>query len=206
MTETSPRRAPAPAAMRSRLIEATVACLVEFGYAGTTTQRVQDRAGVSRGALLYHFSSKSDLFVAAIDAVSDQQTSRIREIAAARTNKVDRVSFGIAVLREGMSGPLFLAGHELWMASRTDTTLRNTLAPSQRAVGKALRDIGAELFGTTYTELPGYRVAFDSLLQLLRGLAMTSVLRDDPAIEERVLAMWSGHFTAMCTDSTPNPT
>ena len=48
------------------LLDATVRCLVTHGYAGTTTQRIQDEAGVSRGALLHHFASKSELLVAAI--------------------------------------------------------------------------------------------------------------------------------------------
>ncbi|MEV6217467.1 helix-turn-helix domain-containing protein [Nocardia sp. NPDC051833] len=72
------RRTVDPVQMRSRLVEATVSCLVEFGYARTTTLRVQQRAGVSRGALLHHFPSKPDMFVAAVRSVAEQQSVRMR--------------------------------------------------------------------------------------------------------------------------------
>lgn len=35
--------------MRARLLEATIDCLVEFGYSGTTTSRIASRAGATRG-------------------------------------------------------------------------------------------------------------------------------------------------------------
>ena len=54
------------AATRLRLMEATVDCLVELGWAGTTTTIVSERAGVSRGAQLHHFPTKQDLVVSAV--------------------------------------------------------------------------------------------------------------------------------------------
>ena len=47
--------------MRQRLLEATVECLVERGWSGTSTTLVSERAGVSRGAQLHHFPTKGDL-------------------------------------------------------------------------------------------------------------------------------------------------
>ncbi len=204
MSEAGPRRTLAPAETRRRLIEATVSCLVEFGYSGTTTQRVQDCAGVSRGALLHHFPRKPDLFVAAVLHVAEQHGARMRELLADGPGSGDQVVFGISVLLEGMSGPLFLAGHELWMAARTDAVLRATLGPSEREVGRLLREIGAEAFGPDYSALPGFPVAFESLVQLLRGLAMTSVLRRNPRTEEQILHMWAVNFSSMCS-TTPVP-
>ena len=46
---------------RTTICEATVACLAELGYTETTINRVVERAGVSKGALQYHFPSKEDL-------------------------------------------------------------------------------------------------------------------------------------------------
>ncbi|MDT5024109.1 MAG: hypothetical protein QOE61_535, partial [Micromonosporaceae bacterium] len=45
------------AEMRVRLLDATIECLVEYGYAGTTTPRVAEKAGVTRGAQVHHFPS-----------------------------------------------------------------------------------------------------------------------------------------------------
>ncbi|MGA8126368.1 MAG: helix-turn-helix domain-containing protein, partial [Mycobacterium sp.] len=62
VTERRVRRTQAErsAAMRTRLLDATIECLVSYGYAGTTTPRVAERAGVTRGAQIHHFRSKED--------------------------------------------------------------------------------------------------------------------------------------------------
>ena len=54
-------------AMRARLLEATIECLVERGWAGTSTTVVSQRAGVSRGAQLHHFPTKNALVLAAVE-------------------------------------------------------------------------------------------------------------------------------------------
>ncbi len=61
------------AAMRARLLDATIECLVTYGYAGTTTPRVAELAGVTRGAQIHHFRSKEDLVVAAIEHLAQQR-------------------------------------------------------------------------------------------------------------------------------------
>src|ERR1700748_3836545 len=59
------RREERTATSRARVLDAAVACLVESGFAGATTLRIQARAGVSRGRLLHHFPSRDELLVAA---------------------------------------------------------------------------------------------------------------------------------------------
>jgi AcrR family transcriptional regulator len=49
------------AATRGALLDATIDCLVEYGYHGVTTSRVAERAGVSRGAQVHYFPTKTDL-------------------------------------------------------------------------------------------------------------------------------------------------
>ncbi|MDT5342299.1 MAG: hypothetical protein QOE52_1483, partial [Mycobacterium sp.] len=49
------------AAMRTRLLDAPIECLVTSGDAGTPPPRVAELAGVTRGAQIHHFRSKEDL-------------------------------------------------------------------------------------------------------------------------------------------------
>ena len=65
---------------RRRLMDATVACLFERGYAGTTTTEIASRAGVSRGAQLHHFPRKDELVVSALEYVFEL---RLAEMSAA---------------------------------------------------------------------------------------------------------------------------
>ncbi|WP_280510718.1 TetR/AcrR family transcriptional regulator, partial [Nocardia farcinica] len=68
--------------MRTRLLDATIECLVEYGYAGTTTPRIAERAGVTRGAQVHHFGSKNDLVIAAINHLAQRRVQAVlREMA-----------------------------------------------------------------------------------------------------------------------------
>ncbi len=49
------------AATHTALLDAAIDCLVEYGYAKTTTRRIAERAGVTPGALQHHFASKAAL-------------------------------------------------------------------------------------------------------------------------------------------------
>jgi hypothetical protein len=101
------------------------------------------------------------------------------EASAGAASEVD-------LLHHVMSGPLFLAGLELWQAARTEPALRAALLPAERRVGAAVRQLLDELF-------PGSRwgrVELDGLLALYRGLALTSVLRSDADLDRQVLQLW----------------
>ncbi|HLX38696.1 MAG TPA: helix-turn-helix domain-containing protein, partial [Candidatus Binataceae bacterium] len=65
---------------RKRLLDAAVACLVERGYANTTTAEIAQRAGVSKGAQLYHFPKKDDLVVAALKQLFAERLEASRQI------------------------------------------------------------------------------------------------------------------------------
>src|SRR5271155_2174679 len=48
-------------ATREALLDATIDCLAEEGYAKTTTRRIAERAHVTPGALQHHFSTRAEL-------------------------------------------------------------------------------------------------------------------------------------------------
>jgi AcrR family transcriptional regulator len=172
---------------RARLLDAAVDCLVTFGYAGTTMARVQATAEVSRGTLTHHFSSMQELLVAAVQHVAAGQLVELEDLLGQRTDPSDTAEL-VRLLHRFMSGPMFLAGLELWVAARTDAALREALMPAERAFGQALR--------TALEAAPGQTAVIDRadlevLLSLLRGLAISGVLRKDPSVQERVLTHWS---------------
>src|ERR1700735_5744766 len=69
---------------RRRLLDATVACLFERGYAGTTTTEIATRAGVSRGAQVHHFPRKDELVVSALEYVFELRLSELSAAIAER--------------------------------------------------------------------------------------------------------------------------
>ena len=45
---------------RRRLLDAAILCVIERGYANSTGSEIVERAGLSRGAQLYHFPTRED--------------------------------------------------------------------------------------------------------------------------------------------------
>ncbi|MFB4319859.1 TetR/AcrR family transcriptional regulator [Actinomadura sp. 21ATH] len=56
---------------REQLIEATIALVAEHGYAATSLARIAQAAGITKGAVLYHFPSKDAVVAAARTHVLD---------------------------------------------------------------------------------------------------------------------------------------
>jgi len=99
----SGKRAAQGRATRGQLIEVATRLFAEHGYEGTSIEAVLAAAGVSRGALYYHFAGKEALFTAVLEAVSDRVTAEVTEIISGCTDPVD-------ALRTGALGFIDLAG------------------------------------------------------------------------------------------------
>ncbi len=131
--------------MRTRLLDATIECLVTYGYAGTTTPRVAARAGVTRGAQIHHFRSKEDLVVAAIEHLAQQRVqAAMREFGRVEASS-DPVSTVLEFLWEAHQGPMFVATVELWVAARTDTVLAGHVERVEPLVNSTLVSAIAQL-------------------------------------------------------------
>lgn len=131
---------------RAALLDATVTCLVELGFAGTTTTEVTRRAGVSVGALLHHFPSKADLLAAAVGHVLERRQAEFRKAMANLEPGVDRLDAAIDLLWSGFSGPTFTAWLELWVAARTDPDLARAVVPVDEEFVRTSRELYRELF------------------------------------------------------------
>ena len=131
--------------MRTRLLDATIECLVTYGYAGTTTPRVAELAGVTRGAQIHHFRSKEDLVVAAIEHLAQQRAQgAIREFGRVQASS-DPVSTVLEFLWEAHQGPMFVATVELWVAARTDDVLAAHIERVEPVVNSTLISAIAQL-------------------------------------------------------------
>ena len=175
--------------MRQRLLEATVDCLVELGWAGTTTTVVSERAGVSRGAQLHHFPSKQDLVVAAVEHLSERRRDDMRR-AAADLPTEGRTRAVLEVLAAQFVSPVFFAALELWVAARTDAELRKAVGPLERRVGRETHAYALELLGVDESRGDN-RALVQGTLDLLRGLGLAASLSDDSKRRGVVLDAWA---------------
>ena len=111
-------------AMRQRLIEATLQCLVSEGYAGTTISKIVDTAQVSRGAPVHHFASKAALIEATAECLIHRFYDSLGKLIASMQSSDDRLhDFIMAGWRNLLTTPETTAILELLVASRHEPEL-----------------------------------------------------------------------------------
>jgi AcrR family transcriptional regulator len=177
-------------AMRLRLLEATVECLVEHGFAGTSTTLVSERAGVSRGAQLHHFPTKIDLVVAAVAHLTELRGAELAAAAAALPRGRRRTRAVLTMLGDHVSSPAFAAALELWVAARTDATLYAAVAPLEQRIGRETHRLTVEALGADESR-PGVRELVQATLDLVRGLGLADTISDDAVRRRRILGHWA---------------
>lgn len=193
MTMTTPARVPQEErtrAMRGRLLEAAVECLVESGWSGTTTTLVSRRAGVSRGAQLHHFPTKSALVLAAVEHLSAVRAEELHRAATGLPRGRRRTRAVLEMLAEHYTSPLFTAALELWVAARTDPELHAAVAPLEQRIGRETHRTTVDLLGVDESR-PGGRELVQATLDLVRGLGLADTLTDDTARRRRILDQWA---------------
>lgn len=183
-------RAAQRASTRALLVETGVRLLVERGYAGLTTVAVQKAAGLSRGALLHHFPTRDDLVAAVIRRLLEMHEAAAGEALRQAGSDGDRVARAIEAMFAVMRRPAFAAQVELWTAARTDPGLRSLVAREEQRAGRALARVVDGLFGPELAAHPRFRQVTRLTLQVLRGLALTDVLREDDEAARRTLDDW----------------
>ena len=164
--------------MRQRLLEATVECLVESGWSGTSTTLVSQRAGVSRGAQLHHFPTKNALVVAAVEHLTDVRRAELAAAARALPTGPHRTRAVLQMLADHFTSPVFTAALELWVAARTDEALLAAVAPLEQRVGRETHRLTVELLGADEAR-PGVRELVQATLDLVRGLGLENTITDD---------------------------
>jgi AcrR family transcriptional regulator len=187
------RRAERTATSRARILDAAVACLVESGYQGATTLRIQARAGVSRGRLLHHFPSRDQLLVAASRHLTTQRLQRADERLdgiAEGLSPGERLDRAIELMWQTFSEPIFWAAVELWTAARTNLDLRAVLLPQEQEVGTVIKAGMARFYGPELVARPHYEAVRDLVLTSMRGVGMSYALTDRDPRTDPHLAIW----------------
>jgi AcrR family transcriptional regulator len=187
------RREERTATSRARILDAAVACLVESGYSGATTLRIQARAGVSRGRLLHHFPSRDELLVAASRHLS---TERLRDTGMRvdglgdHLTPAERLDRAVELMWETFSQPHFWAAVELWTAARTNRELRDAVLPEEREILAVVRAGMARFYGPGLASHPRYPHVRDLLFTSMRGVGLTYALEHRDPRTDPHLPLW----------------
>lgn len=170
------------AATRAKILEATVRCLAEFGYAATSTPQVARLGQVSRGSLLHQFPTKVDLILAVAEYAAKAQGMAISSRLADQPPGRERFLHVIDATWAALQEPESVALLEIMIATRNDPELAQRYPDFAQQLEAGLefgrRRMAAELGVPESEEM---RLFARMTLATLRGLAVETLFAGGPA-------------------------
>jgi AcrR family transcriptional regulator len=78
-------------AVRDAILDATNRLLARFGYRKMTVEDIAAEAGIGKGTVYLHFSSKEEVVLSHVDRVVDRLKERLREISGSDLSAAERL-------------------------------------------------------------------------------------------------------------------
>lgn len=172
---------------RAILISAAIGLLHEQGFANTTTAFIAKRAGVTTGALHYHFPTKDDLIFAVLDHVVERVRGRLEQEDHVAADGRLSVPGLVHHLWEVYGAPEYWAIWEIIIGTRSDPAMhRRVVAHRVEAMRHVVHPWLARnrLIGASGTDI---LALFEFTLIAIRGLRLERFLDKDEAYFERNL-------------------
>jgi AcrR family transcriptional regulator len=170
----------ARSATEDALLDAAERLIVEVGYAGVTTRRLAEEAGVNHGLVHYYFGSIENLLLRALERFTQQLLARQQELYAADAPFQEKWR---AAMRHLVSDDV--AYEKVWLELQAmawnDPVLRQRLVD----VNERWRTVLTEAFAEPHREL-----GIEMPLQAMVSLVMTFNLG---IIVERLGGVDAGH-------------
>jgi AcrR family transcriptional regulator len=159
VTETA--QTPARLAAEEALLDAAERLLVDVGYAGITTRRLAEEAGVNHGLVHYYFGSNENLLVRALERFTERLIDRQRDLYAADMPFVEkwRTAMRYLVSEDRTYEKIWL---ELQALAWNNADPRARLA----RVNAEWRAVLTEAFAEPHREL-GIQMPLDALVSLV---------------------------------------
>ena len=157
---------------RDQILDAAIRCIVELGYSNTTTTRIAEKAGMSRGAMLHHFPSRMDVIRAAVDYLHEKRLRAFRKSITNIPSGVDRVKMAVEGYWAQVTHPIFVAFFELSVAARSDPDLADILHPAQQSFDREWYRTAQEVFPEWQTDRAAFDLALNLTQHLMEGIAI----------------------------------
>lgn len=156
---------------RAKIIDETVRCIVEEGFAAATAKHVADRAGVTWGVIQYHFGDRSGLLMAVVD---DGVAKLLESLSAADVEGLPlrrRIEAVVDIAWSCYGSPTSMAAFEILRATRWNESSRRHLVEMNYAIGQLGRLITDDCANDGVAEV---------IWATLRGVVLAQMIMGTP--------------------------
>ncbi len=187
----------------ARLLNATIDLLHDSGFSRLSTPQIAAQAGVSRGALTHHFTTKEALVTDAINAMLERVTQDLHRFAedfATRGGSSDEI---VDYIWQMMSDRLFYVTMEYLPEARHNDEFKDSLIPVVKNFHAGLDAIWLALAARRGADPTHTRTVMNATMCLVRGMIAQTVLREDPAYYAELLGFWKAQIRQHFSDEPP---
>jgi AcrR family transcriptional regulator len=158
------------------VIDETIRCILEEGFAAASAKHITERAGVTWGVVQYHFGDRDGLLMAVVDKGFGELLESLRELPLGSENTRDRTESIVTAAWEAFSSPTSMAALEILIATRAmrDPDASGHLGELGRAFVKLGRHIGEGL-NARHAAAIG-----NTIWATLRGLVVAQLVIHEP--------------------------
>lgn len=177
---------------RRALVEAAVQVIYRLGYGGATTAVIAEEAGISRGSIIFHFSTRAELMAEVLRSIYLQEREEYDRLER-EMNLGGHAQDWIDMCWEVLSKPTGVAFLEIQMAARSDPELAEKVS----SVSSSLEWDGVE------TLAPRFGGEADQVLAMIRlvvwairGYSIGKMIIPDPEEMNRPVELFKQMFRA----------
>jgi AcrR family transcriptional regulator len=173
----------------ARLLDASIATIVEVGCSRASAAVITKRADVSVGALFRHFDTMGDFMAATAYEVLRRQldlfTKQVAEIPA----DGPALAEVLTILRDITRNPTNAVMYELMIAARTDERLRATLQDVLTEYSAKIYDVARTLPGVEKVPEETFAALTATLMNTFDGSAMLWAVLPQPDIDAQLIPL-----------------
>ena len=173
----------------ARLLDASIATIIEVGYSRASAAVITKRADVSVGALFRHFDTMGDFMAATAYEVLRRQLDLFTKEVAQIPADQPALEAMLWIMRDIIGNQTNTVMHELMIAARTDEKLRATLQEVLAEFGDKIFDVARNIPGVEGLSDETLLTLVATLMNTFDGAAILNAVLPQPELSAQKIAL-----------------
>jgi len=180
---------------RRRILDATLACYVAYGWGGTNMSVISRHVRMTRGMIQYYFPTFDDVLRASVAHLNNEWRKKYFSYIEQERGAPDRLGVGVNALWRLMRDPLHVAKQEIVAAARSNAELRAVMEKEAGFDEAASLEMAKQAYpDLAHKDERAFRRALDFTVVFLEGLSRHSFGGDAEARCEVLLGMLKSYL------------